>query len=127
MNDTIQIANDSLKVAISTFNGTKLYIDNIEMWKLLGIFMVVVVVVITIAQIIFKICSQQHEEKMHNLNRIKEERKQLLDFCYDMAKKKESDTKEDTKEKDLISLNQIRHECWLIIKTMNGIRILGNK
>lgn len=64
-----------------------------------------------------------HEEDMLELNRIKEERKRLLDFCYDMAQKKESETKESTNDKHVLTLDKIRQECWQIIKQMNGVNI----
>lgn len=98
MNDTIQIANDTLCVAISAFNGAKQNINNIDMWKNICVLIVVAVIVIAITQLIAKICSQFHEKDMLKLNSEKEERKQLLDFCYEMAKKKESATKDYIKE-----------------------------
>lgn len=160
MNDTIQIANDTLSVAISAFNGAKQNINNIDMWKNVCVLIVVAVIVIAITQLIAKICSQFHEKDMLKLNSEKEERKQLLDFCYEMAKKKESETKDfikkttttvktnttdakTTTEKEekstlvtntmmggenaggntenTITLDQILHECWQIIKQKNKI------
>lgn len=87
------------------------------------IFVVVAVTVIIIVRCIIislantRLSLYKHEEEMHNLNRVKEERKQLLDFCYDMAKKKESESEKTS------PLDQIHHECWLIIKQMNEIRL----
>lgn len=158
MNDTIQIANDSLKVALSVINCDKQSFNDFHLWKCVVSLLIVAVIVIAITQLIAKICSHIHEKDMLKLNREKEERKQLLDFCYEMAKKKESETKDFIKkttttvktnttdaktstEKEekstlvtntmmegenaggntekTITLDQIRHECWQIIKHMN--------
>lgn len=173
MNDTLRIANDSLKVVLSSTNGAQN--SSATTWEDIIYLLCVIVILVVIAEgfyftvrIILESIersrenSLKHEEKMHDLNRTKEERKQLLDFCYDMAKKKESETKDFIKkttttvkknttdaktsiEKEekstlvtntmmegenaggntekTITLDQIRHECWQIIKQKNEIKI----
>lgn len=177
MNDTIQIANDTLKVAMKMIDSANQNPISPEMWDSLCVMGIFVVIAATIAYSVRTISSTiensrakslNHEKDMHNLNKIKEERKELLKFCYDMAKKKESETREAEKEpqKDIqklvhdkvyktlgsalnvsdnnppkgdegkntevssnspkiqdITLDQIRQECWLIIKQLNGIKI----
>lgn len=171
MNDTLRIANDSLKVVLSSASESA---NNSSVTTTEDIVLTIVVLIVIAAGFYYLVKavlvfveksrekSFRHEEDMHNLNRIKEERKQLLDFCYDMAKKKESETKDFIKkttttvktnttdaktstEKEekstlvtntmmegenaggntekTITLDQIRHECWQIIKQKNEIKI----
>lgn len=174
MNDILKIANDSLKLVLSSTNETAN--NSVETTPKNVVLTIVILIVIAtsfyfiVRTILLSIkesrkLSLQHEEKMQELNIIKEERKWLLDFCYDMAKKKESETKdffeettitettksstngkssekeettirevnttikenkEEKHKEETISLDQIRHECWLIIKQMNAIKDLTN-
>lgn len=175
MNDTLRIANDSLNIVLSSSTAVAQESSKITANDVAYILCVLAILIVIAAGIYYTLrmilsaikesreLSLQHEEKMLELNKTMEERKKLLDFCYDMAKKKESDTKDfikkttttvktnasdaktstETEEKSTIvtntvmdgenavgntektiTLDQIRHECWLIIKKMNNVNDL---
>lgn len=114
MNDTLRIANDSLKVVLSSANesanNSSVTTEDIVLTIVVlvviaaGFYYIVKAVLVSVENSREK--SFRHEEEMHNLNRIKEERKQLLDFCYDMAMKKESATKDFVKETTITEMTK---------------------
>lgn len=167
MHDTLRIVNDSINVALLYGKETPGTSNTHELCMAGVMGFSVLVVCIIVCQICKSIeTSRQnklnHEVDMLKLNSIKEERKQLLEFCYKMALKKESDTRESVKQpeknipklvhdkaydrldaafcredkgkstegvtsqnpgitpknkdSEYISLDQIRQECWTIIK-----------
>lgn len=105
MNDTLRIVTDSINVVLSHGKGTTDTQSLHEYCVLSGI----IVAALAVCVIVWQICKflgtarktkLDHERDMLIVHRIKEERKQLLDFCYKMAEKKESDTRETAKHPD---------------------------
>ena len=110
MNDTLRIANDSLNIVLSSSNAVAQESSEITANDVAYILCILAILIVIAAGIYYTLrmilsaikksreMSLQHEERMLELNRTKEERKNLLDFCYEMAKKKESATKDFFKE-----------------------------
>lgn len=103
---------------------------------------VLIVLIVCIALLIAGWFKGKHEKEMKKLEKENAERQQLLDFCYKLAEKKESETmdcvkktttKTTTKDETVtevtnaeggkidgtITLNQIRQDCWKIVERLS--------
>lgn len=132
MNDTLRLANDSLNITLTNVNKVAEATSETtleDVFYVYGVLFILLVIAVSIYYGVKVVVSSiteirkasfKHEEEMQKLNRIKEERKDLLKFCYNLAQKKESETKEASQEAGL-PLDKVRQECWQIIKQMNEV------
>lgn len=135
MNDTLRIANDSLNIVLSSSNAVAKESSEITDNDVAYILCILAILIVIAASLYFIVrailssfkesrdLSYKHEKEMQELNIIKEERKRLMEFCYDMSQKKESEVDESATDSSELTLIKVRKECWQIIKQMNEVNI----
>lgn len=128
MNDTLRIANDSLKVVLSPMNEAVNNSGETTFEDIAFTIAVLIVIAASLYLIVRAILSSfkesrelsyKHEKEMLELNINKEERKRLMEFCYNLSQKKESEVDEPATDNSELTLINVRKECWQIIKQMN--------